>query len=119
MFHKYKNIFIIIAIILVLHFILKNNSIISIDNFASVESSPNIEKQWDLKDRELSPMEINKLKKFQQNKENDEFNNWHNENRDNYNSAHLDINTNESIYTRYRGEPNQINNDEFAGTTYY
>lgn len=117
MFNKYNNIFIIFGIILVAHFILKN--IDSIDNFSSIDSPANIDNQWDLKNKELSPMEINKLKEYPEENNNEEFSDWHNENRNNYNSAHLDVNTNESRYTRYRGEPEQRKNDEFAGITYY
>lgn len=105
-----KNFYIILGVILLSHYIL--NFIFKIDNFANVNhKSDSI--IWNHKEKELSPDEINKLKKIEKNVEEEDYSNWHNENRNNYNSAHLDINTNESEYTKYREK------DKFADTEYY
>lgn len=100
----------IIGIIFLAHYILKY--VYKIESFSNI-----IEKTtsliWNHKDKELSPMEINKLKKLPNEAEDEEFSNWHNEERSNYNSAHLDVNTNESEYTQYKEK------DEFEGVGYY
>ena len=102
-----KNFFIVIGIILLAHYILKK--VYKIDNFSNI-----IEKTSSLIwNKELSPMEINKLKKLPNETEEEEYSNWHNEDRNNYNAAHLDVNTNESEYTIYRDK------DEFEGVGYY
>ena len=43
----------------------------------------------------------------------EELSDWYNKERSNYNSAHLDVNTNESEYTQYKEK------DEFEGVGYY
>lgn len=91
-----KNFLIFIGIILLAYYILKKFS-----NLFENKKEKLI--NWYNKEEELSDW---------YNKE-EELSDWYNKERSNYNSAHLDVNTNESEYTQYKEK------DEFEGVGYY
>lgn len=104
-----KKLLIVLGIIIIAHILLRYLD--KIDNFSNIgEKLTSI--IWDSKEKELSPSEVNKLKVLPEYKDETEFSNFNNENRDNYNSAHLELDRNESEYTTYS------KGDEFAGVSY-